>query len=84
VTKILASVLGADYARLGDEVTALAETGVDAIPWQIMDGSFVPDTSFGPPWSGRIGKSRICRSKVIHGGPSHSTYPSRWSSPVAG
>jgi ribulose-phosphate 3-epimerase len=40
-------VLGADYARLGDEVSALAEAGVDGIQWDIMDGSFVPDISFG-------------------------------------
>jgi ribulose-phosphate 3-epimerase len=39
--------LGADYARLGDEVAALAEAGVDGIQWDIMDGSFVPDISFG-------------------------------------
>lgn len=40
-------MLGADYARLGDEVSALAEAGVDGIQWDIMDGSFVPDISFG-------------------------------------
>jgi ribulose-phosphate 3-epimerase len=45
--RILASVLGADYARLGDEVSALAEAGVDGIQWDIMDGFFVPGISFG-------------------------------------
>ncbi len=40
-------MLGADCARLGDEVSALAEAGVDGIQWDIMDGSFVPEISFG-------------------------------------
>jgi ribulose-phosphate 3-epimerase len=45
--RIIASVLGADYAHLGDEVSALAQAGVDGIQWDIMDGCFVPDISFG-------------------------------------
>ena len=44
---IVASVLGADYARLGHEVAELAAAGVDRIQWDIMDGRFVPTLSFG-------------------------------------
>lgn len=44
---IVASVLGADYARLGDEVADLAAAGVDRIQWDIMDGRFVPNLTFG-------------------------------------
>jgi ribulose-phosphate 3-epimerase len=44
---IIASVLGADYARLGDEVAELEAAGVDRIQWDIMDGRFVPNLSFG-------------------------------------
>jgi ribulose-phosphate 3-epimerase len=40
-------VLGADYGHLGDEVSALAEAGIDGIQWDIMDGSFVSEISFG-------------------------------------
>jgi ribulose-phosphate 3-epimerase len=43
---IVASVLGADYARLGQEVVELAAAGVDRIQWDIMDGRFVPNLSF--------------------------------------
>jgi ribulose-phosphate 3-epimerase len=43
---IVASVLGADYARLGQEVAELAAAGVDRIQWDIMDGRFVPNLSF--------------------------------------
>ncbi|MDT7746020.1 MAG: ribulose-phosphate 3-epimerase [Actinomycetota bacterium] len=45
---IVASVLGADYARLGDEVADLAAAGVDRIQWDVMDGHFVPNVTFGP------------------------------------
>jgi len=45
---VVASVLGADYARLGDEVADLNAAGVDRIQWDIMDGRFVPNVTFGP------------------------------------
>lgn len=45
---LVASVLGADYARLGDEVASLTDAGVDRIQWDIMDGRFVPNMTFGP------------------------------------
>ncbi|MGI8574291.1 MAG: ribulose-phosphate 3-epimerase [Egibacteraceae bacterium] len=45
--QIAASVLGADYARFGEEVTELDEAGVDRIHFDIMDGHFVPDITFG-------------------------------------
>lgn len=45
---IVASVLGADYARLGEEVADLSDAGVDRIQWDIMDGRFVPNMTFGP------------------------------------
>src|SRR5215211_1016400 len=38
--------LGADYARLGQEVAELEAAGVDRIQWDIMDGRFVPNLSF--------------------------------------
>lgn len=46
-SQIVASVLGADYARLGDELADLAAAGVDAVQWDIMDGHFVPNLTFG-------------------------------------
>jgi ribulose-phosphate 3-epimerase len=44
---IVASVFGADYARLGQEVAELEAAGVDRVQWDIMDGRFVPNLSFG-------------------------------------
>ncbi len=46
--KIVPSVLTADFARLGEVVTALDEAGVDRIHWDVMDGVFVPNLTFGP------------------------------------
>lgn len=46
--EIVPSVLPADFARLGEEVAALEEAGVDRIQWDVMDGRFVPNVTFGP------------------------------------
>ena len=45
---IVPSVLPADFSRLGEECVALAEAGVDRIQWDVMDGRFVPNLTFGP------------------------------------
>lgn len=45
---IVPSVLPADFARLGDEVGELCDAGVDRIQWDVMDGVFVPNLTFGP------------------------------------
>ncbi|WP_344111487.1 ribulose-phosphate 3-epimerase [Nocardioides humi] len=45
---IVPSVLPADLGRLGAEVADLAEAGVDRIQWDVMDGVFVPNLTFGP------------------------------------
>lgn len=46
--QIVPSVLPADFARLGEEVEALQAAGVDRIQWDVMDGRFVPNLTFGP------------------------------------
>jgi ribulose-phosphate 3-epimerase len=46
--EIVPSVLPADFARLGEEVAALQAAGVDRIQWDVMDGRFVPNLTFGP------------------------------------
>ena len=46
--QIAPSVLPADFARLGEEVAALEAAGVDLVQWDVMDGQFVPNLTFGP------------------------------------
>jgi ribulose-phosphate 3-epimerase len=46
--QIAPSVLPADFARLGEEVAALEKAGVDLIQFDVMDGQFVPNLTFGP------------------------------------
>lgn len=45
---LVASVLPADFARLGRDVAAIEAAGVDRIQWDVMDGRFVPNLTFGP------------------------------------
>jgi ribulose-phosphate 3-epimerase len=46
--EIVPSVLAADFTRLGDEVAAMEKAGADRIQWDVMDGHFVPNLTFGP------------------------------------
>lgn len=46
--QIVPSVLPADFSRLGEECAALEAAGVDRIQWDVMDGVFVPNLTFGP------------------------------------
>lgn len=46
--KISASILSADFARLGEEVKAVLEAGVDMIHFDVMDNHYVPNLTIGP------------------------------------
>jgi ribulose-phosphate 3-epimerase len=47
--EIVPSVLAADFGRLAAEVAQVEAAGVKMIQFDIMDGHFVPNISFGPP-----------------------------------
>jgi ribulose-phosphate 3-epimerase len=48
MVSIEASVLSADFARLGEQAREAESAGVDAIQIDVMDGRFVPPITFGP------------------------------------
>lgn len=60
MVEILPSVLAADFSRLGDEIARVERAGIGMLHFDVMDGHFVPNISFGIPVLKSVRKVTKC------------------------
>jgi ribulose-phosphate 3-epimerase len=63
---ISASILSADFARLGEEVRAVLAAGADWIHFDVMDNHYVPNLTVGPMVCAALRKAGVKAPIDVH------------------
>jgi ribulose-phosphate 3-epimerase len=64
--KIAPSILSADFARLGEEVTNVLDAGADIVHFDVMDNHYVPNLTIGPLVCEALRKHGITADIDVH------------------
>jgi ribulose-phosphate 3-epimerase len=63
---IAPSILSADFARLGEEVSSVLDAGADVIHFDVMDNHYVPNLTIGPMVCSALRKYQIAAPIDVH------------------
>ena len=63
---IAPSIISADFARLGEEVTSVLEAGADVVHFDVMDNHYVPNLTIGPMVCGALRNHGITAPIDVH------------------
>jgi ribulose-phosphate 3-epimerase len=63
---IAPSILSADFARLGEDVSAVLKAGADIVHFDVMDNHFVPNLTVGPMLCKALRKYGITAPIDVH------------------
>ncbi|GBE10789.1 ribulose-phosphate 3-epimerase [bacterium BMS3Bbin12] len=63
---IAPSILSADFARLGEEVTHVLDAGADIVHFDVMDNHYVPNLTIGPLVCGALRKHGVTAPIDVH------------------
>jgi len=63
---IAPSILSADFARLGEEVSSVLDAGADVIHFDVMDNHYVPNLTIGPMVCSALRNHQIAAPIDVH------------------